>query len=421
MTTVALPLRRPTAFRLAAFALAFVLLLVAGGGIWAQVLGDRGIPPVASSTDIEVKGIRVNVTGESPEDARQKGWQLAQRLAWEKAGGPDLPDEKIESMVAAVVVESEQLGPRRYMAELGIIFDNKRAGAILGGQAEIQRSAPMLTLPVLYGGGTQTMFEMRNPWQRAWAEFQTGRSHIDYVRPTGSGAESLLLTAGQTDRRSRLWWNDILDQFGAADVIVPVAHLRWAWPGGPVRGEFTARYGPDHRSLESFTMEAANQDQLPEMLARAVQRLDAIYTRAFQQGRLEPDPTLATVQAVELSPLVQAIVEQARRAEAAAVAARAAERPAPATAQPAPQPRAAPTVSSYAVQVVTPDAAAVDAVLASLRSAPGVRGAAISSIAIGGTSTLNVTYEGDLSGLLTALRSRGWNVGQTGSGLYISR
>ena len=50
-----------------------------------------------------------------------------------------------------------------------------------------------------------TMFEVRNPWQRAWAEHQFGSSAIDYVRPAGSGGESLLLTYGQTGRRSRAW------------------------------------------------------------------------------------------------------------------------------------------------------------------------------------------------------------------------
>jgi hypothetical protein len=64
-----------------------------------------------------------------------------------------------------------------------VIFDRARAGGLLGGEGERSRSAPMLTLPVLITGGTQTMFEVRNPWQRAWAEYQTGASAIDYVPP----------------------------------------------------------------------------------------------------------------------------------------------------------------------------------------------------------------------------------------------
>ncbi|WP_126173656.1 SPOR domain-containing protein [Altericroceibacterium xinjiangense] len=416
-----IPLRRP-ASPLSGLALLIVLaFLLIAGVVWAQVAGDRGIPPIASSTDIQVTGIHVNVEGDSPQDAREKGWREAQILAWKKAGGPDLPDERIESMAAAVVVEQEQIGPRRYIADLGVIFDHTRAGGLLGGEGEIRRSPPLLTLPELYAGGTQTMFEERNPWQRAWAEFQAGRSAIDYVRPTGAGGESLLLTAGQTDRRSRLWWNEILDQFGAADVIMPVAHLRWEWPGGPVTGEFTARYGPDHRYLGSFTLQAPNQRQVGPMLEQAVRRLDAIYARAFQDGRLEPDPTLATIEQVKLDPEIQALIEQGRRAEEAPV--RAAPRPAPAS-TPAPQPTPStpePQATGFTIQFATPDSASVEAALASIRGAPGVQGVATTNVAVGGTSTMRVTFGGDLSGLIAALRSRGWSVGQTGNGLYATR
>src|SRR5690606_21255309 len=97
-----------------------------------------------------------------------------------------ISDSQLNSLVSAVVIESEQLGPRRYIATLGVIFDRARAGAILGAGNSRARSAPMLTLPVLISGGTQTMFEVRNPWQRAWAERQMGASAIDYVRPSGA-------------------------------------------------------------------------------------------------------------------------------------------------------------------------------------------------------------------------------------------
>src|SRR5690606_29280675 len=230
------------------------VLVAAAAALVAQVGGDRGIIPVASSEDIEVRDIKVDVTGKNSEDARLRGWRQAQKLAWEKLGGPSIPDSQIEGLVSAIVVEQEQLGPRRYIATLGVIFDRARAGGLLGQDGERARSAPMLTLPVLISGGTQTMFEVRNPWQRAWAETQFGASAIDYVRPSGAGGESLLLTFGQTGRRSRAWWNDILDQFGAADVLIPIADLVYTYPGGPVEGRFTARYGPDSRWLGEFRL-----------------------------------------------------------------------------------------------------------------------------------------------------------------------
>lgn len=401
-----------------------VAAVLAGWALVAQVSGDRGIAPVATSTDIEVRGIEVNVTGDSAEDAREKGWMEAARLAWAEISGPEIPDSRLDSLVSAIVVEQERVGPHRYIATLGVIFDRQRAGGLLGGGGERARSAPMLTLPVLVSGGTATMFETRNPWQRAWAEYQAGASAIDYVRPMGAGGESLLLTYGQAGRRSRVWWNNILDQYSAADVLVPVAELHYLWPGGPVEGRFTARYGPDNRFLGDFTMRADSAAELPQMLNRAVRQINTIYTRALATGALRPDPTLS-MEAFEISPEILALIEAGRQREADERARAQAEREraeAQISAQPVPPAETeAPSVASYSIRVATPDGAAFDAALAALRGAPGVQRVATSSLAMGGTSILRVDYAGDLASLAAALRAGGWQVTEGAGGLSISR
>ncbi len=414
----------------AAPALAVVLLLALalGAALWAQVSGERGIAPVASSTDIAVRGIEVDVRGDDAEDARLKGWAEARRLAWEKIGGPDIPDSRLQGLVSSIVIEHEQLGPRRYIGRLGVIFDRQRAGGLLGTGGQGRRSAPMLTLPVLKTGGTATMFEVRNEWQRAWAEYQFGSSGVDYVRPTGSGGDSLLLTYGQTSRRSRAWWSTILDEFSAADVVVPIADLRWEWPGGPVVGTFTARHGPDNLYLDSFTMRAENTEELPEMLTRAVARFDEIYNTALASGKLRPDPTL-TLDDVELSPEIRALIEAAQAAEAAAAAA--AEGldpldPAGIGTTPVPTATVAPPVQpgtsvTLSVQVATPDARAFDGALTGVRGIAGTSGVAVTSTAIGGTSVLRLTYAGSQSELAAALRAQGWQVTEGSNALAISR
>ncbi len=87
------------------------------------------------------------------QDARNNGWLQAQRKAWEKLGGPKISDSDLEDMVSAVVIESEQIGPRRYIAKLGVVFDRPRAGALIGrNDGPSIHSAPMLTIPVLRFG-----------------------------------------------------------------------------------------------------------------------------------------------------------------------------------------------------------------------------------------------------------------------------
>lgn len=418
------PALRPILDRPPALAAAIVLAVAAAllglQALTAQVQADRGIAPVASTTDISVGGIEVNVQGSSPQDAREKGWKLAQRLGWEKLGGPQLSDAQIDAMVSAVVIESEQIGPRRYIATLGVTYDRAKAGPLLGTVASTVASAPMLTVPVLKSGGTYTVYEVRNPWQRAWAEFQAGTSAIDYVRPSGAGADSLLLNFGQLGRRSRSWWRNILDQFGAADVLIPVAELSRQWPGGPVLGTFTARYGPDDNFIESFTLEAESEEGVPAMLEQAIARFDSIYTAALERGLLRPDPTLRADR-VTLDPAIAALISSERQVRAAQEAAAAAglEVPAAVPVQGIETPTA--QAASFTVQFSTPTAASFDSGISSVSGTPGVRGVATSSTAIGGVSVMRVSFAGDAAALAAALRARGWNVSQSGNTLNISR
>lgn len=397
-------------------ALAALLALFAAAVI-AQVEGERGIAPVASSADIEVFDISVNTTGESAEDAREKGWMEARRKAWEKLEGPAISDSQLDSLVSAIIIQREQLGPRRYIATLGVIFDRARAGGLLGAGGPVSRSAPMLTIPVLMAGGTSTVYETRNEWQRAWAEWQTGQSTIDYIRPSGAGSESLLVNYGQTGRRSRGWWQNVLAYFSAADVIIPIVKLERQWPGGPVEGHFVARHGPDSIYLDEFRLTAESEEQVPAMLRQALVRFDAIFTRALADGKLRPDPTLRG-ERLEIDPAIRAMLERARQTDAAATSTgeTAIENVDPA--EPATQPQ---VVNSFTVQFSTPDGSTFDSSLVAVRGTPGVRGAVISSTAVGGVSVMRVSYAGELPALAAALRARGFQVSEGANALAISR
>lgn len=419
---VAAPVR-PMRRWLAGAALALGLL---GGGyaLVAQVAGERGIAPTAASADIEVKGISVDVQGKSAEDARANGWREAQRKAWEKINGPKLSDSQLDGLVSAIVIERERLGPRRYIATLGVVFDRQRGSGYLGGAQRASRSAQLLLIPVQESGGAYITFEQRNPWQRAWAEFNPGASRIDYVRLSGAGGDSLLVNFGQTGRRSRAWWRSTLDQYGATDVLMAFARLDHQFPGGPVSGTFTARYGPDSRPLDSFTLTAENPDALPAMLAQAVERMDQIFTGALASGKLQPDPSLRFGASGAIDPAIQQLIEigraaQARRSAEAALAAGAVPR---IEAQPVTgiEPGEA-SARSITVQFATPDAAAFDAALGAVRGAGGVRGVGVTSTAIGGTSVMSVSFAGSIEELAAALEARGFTVRRGANALAISR
>jgi hypothetical protein len=408
--------------------LSLALLASIGGvaALYAQLEGgDRGIPPVDSASTLEITGVEVDVTGKTAEEARLNGWKQAQstgwKMLWAKSTGqpiaraPNLSDAVLNAMVSSIVIENEQIGPTRYIARLGILFDRARAGQLLGtGSAAGRRSAPFLVIPVLQTGAFHQSFETRNEWLRAWNRFRTGGSAIDYVRTSGSGPDPLLLNVGQTRRPGRGWWRMLLDNYGAADVIVPEVHLKRTYPGGPAYGTFTARYGTDNKALGRFTLRAGSGEAIPRMLDEGVRRLDAIYTRALEEGILIPDPSLV----VEEPALLNEVAEAIERASAGA-----APPPPPRAAQPStaniPQPVGSAT--AVTIQVDTPVAAAIGQAELSVSRVPGVTSALTVSRSVGGVSTMRVTFTGDPAALAAALQAQGWSVSGSGASMRISR
>lgn len=402
---------RPWLSRPAQIALA-VLLGVAAAGLLAQMEGERGVPPIASGGDFEVNGIRVDVLAKDADSAREAGWRIAQRKAWRmlwarthggSQGAPGLSDSQLQAMVSGVEIEYEQIGPTRYVATLGILFDRARTGGLLGVSGHIMRSPPLLVIPILWDGGSAVSYERTNEWQKAWARYRTGESAIDYVRVAGSIADPILLNAGQAGRRGRLWWRVLLDQYGAADVVIPIARIERQWPGGPVLGSFTARYGPDNMLIGSFKLRAGGESAIPAMMDEALKRIDALYVAALNDGRLRPDPSLIIEEPVDPDALA---IENASDLAVETI-----ETPG----------AAATGATSYSLQYDTPDVGSVGQAEATVRSIPGIRSASTSSLALGGTSVMQVSFEGNVDLLRMGLQARGYTVVVSGNTLRIIR
>lgn len=384
-----------------------LLLLLAAAGLSAVVYaqletGDRGILPLDSSGTLEIGGIHVDVGGADSMSARYAGWRVAQRLGFRKLWAkvhnapinqaPNLPDGTLDQIVTSINVEREEIGPRRYIADLGIQFDRARAAPFLGVEGgQVQRSSPMLLFPVTVTGGTETSVEVRNLWQRAWAQYRTSQSPIDYVRVSGMGVDPLLINASQTHRPGRGWWRALLDLYGASDILIAEVQLQRSYPGGPARARFIARHGPDNEIVGGFTLTAPNSEAVPAMMARGVARMDALFAQALDAGRLERDTSLnlPPPPVIELPPQVAPVIK-------------------PVTAS-----------NAYQVQVTGKDVNVYNFAMAHLRTMAGVDSATPQQINPGGTSYVLVTYRGDISQLAAALSARGWVVDYSGTVIRI--
>ena len=382
------------------------MLAIAGFGsaLVAQLeSGDRGILPLDSSGVLEVGGIHVDIGGETAEAARYAGWREAQRIGfrmlWAKANNaplnqaPAVDDATLDDLVSSISIEKEQIGPGRYIADLGVLFDRSRAASLVGMAGDNRRSEPMLLMPVMISGGTPTALETRNAWQRAWASFRTSTSAIDYVRPSGLGVDPLLVNAAQVDRPGRAWWRNILDYYGAADILVAQVEVHRLFPGGPASAHFVARHGPDGEVVGSFDIHDRDGGDLQPLMNKGAQQMDQLFTAALNSGRLHRDSSL------NLPPAAPSPEDAAAEQVVTDVA----------------------PAQAYPLLVAAPDAAWLSYAIGSIRSVPGVDAVTETSVALGGTSSVVATYHGDISALRAALMARGWSVDYEGGQLRLSR
>jgi hypothetical protein len=384
------------------FAIPLLLLLGVLGAsavVYAQLeSADRGILPIDSSGTLEITGIHVDVGAQDSQSARYAGWRMAQRLGfralWAKmhnapiGQAPDLPDSTLDQIVSSINVEQEQIGPNRYIADLGVLFDSTRAAQFLGvegGQAE--RSAPMLLIPITVSAGTATTVELRTAWQRAWAQFRTSQSPIDYVRVSGLGSDPMLINAAQVTRPGRGWWRNIIDLYGATDILIAEVQLERLYPGGPARARFIARHGPDNEIVGGFALTAPNSDAIPAMMAEGVRRMDEVFGTALAAGRLQRDPSLN----LPPPPVQEAPIEASQVATPVN------------------------TVNAYQVQITGKDVNIYNFAMAHLRTLPGVDSATPQLINGNGTSYVLIAYHGDIATLAAALSARGWQVDFSGT------
>jgi hypothetical protein len=379
--------------------LALLLLSLALTGVQAQPRAETPGPAAAAGSAYSVGGIDVDVKAASPEAARMAAFRIAQRKAWPQLwarltgkapeAAPRLSDGQLDGIVSGIESQGERFSMTRYMARLAVVFDRSRVVDYFGGITSTLQSPPMLLLPVWVDGAATVLFQQKTPWADAWARYRENVTPIDYVVPAGNAADNVLLTGFQVRRPERSTWRTLLARYDAVDVLIAEAVITRSWPGGPVRGRFLARHGPDGVVLSRFVLESEGGDTLPAMLDTAVRRIDEIYAAALRSGRLQAEEGLA----VDLEP----VIAPAPYFEAAPVAGTVVDEG---------------LVNGTEVLVATPDAAAFAALEAALRRVAGVTAVTATSLSLGGSSRLIISHTGDVPSLRAALAAQGFVLGE---------
>lgn len=386
-----------------------LLPLFAGAGLIAAVaLAQQAspkaeVPPPDRSggggSAYAVGGIAVDVTARSLDEARRIAWGRAQRAAWPMlwarltgrpaAEAPALSDGQIDAMVAGIESQGEQFSATRYIARLGVVFDRSRAADYVGGGLATLQSPPMLLLPVLVDGGAATVAQARTPWVESWRRWRGNVTPIDYVLPDGGAAGNLWLNGWQAGRSERGPWRSIMARFDTVDVLVAEARLTRRFPGGPVRGQFIARHGPDGVELGRFALSVKSENAVPALMDEGVRRIDAIYAEALRGGRLAAERDLG----IDMAPIVEAE---------------------PLIGDPMAD------AGALLVAVITPDAASLASAEALLRQVAG-GDVLVRQAAVGGTSRIELAMAGGEPALRAALGRRGWTLAANGTDLVLRR
>lgn len=347
--------------------------------------------PQSGGNAYAIGGIDVDVAAPNADAARMAGFRIAQRKAWpllwsRLTGGaataaPSLTDAQLDGMVSAIESQGERFSATRYIARLGVVFDRSRAAAYLGDSTGLH-SPPMLLLPLFSDGGAATLFQARTPWRAAWVRYRENVTPVDYVLAQGSASENLLVTARQVYRPDRESWRNVLARFDTVQALTAEARLSHAWPGGPITGLFIARQGPDAEELGRFTLRTASPEGLDAMLDTAVERIDAIYSTALRDGRLQslPDLGVELTSFIGSGPLIGAPIAIGNTEGSMA--------------------------ASVEALFVTPDAATANAIEAAVRATPGVTAVTTTSLSLGGTSRLLIAYDVGRDALDYALDGR---------------
>ncbi len=181
----------------------------------------------------------------------------------------------------------------------------------------------------------------------------------------------------QVDRPGRGWWRNIIDLYGAADILVAQVQFQRLYPGGPAFARFVGYHGPD-KQLVGFVHHLRSGRR--KRFAGHAGRAFSAWT-AFSPRRSPTAGWFATGASTSLS----------RRLR------RKSSRRRPLTTQGRPW--------TYQVQIVSSDVNIYNFAMAHLRTTGGVEQVVPVSINPGGVSYVNVTYRGDLSVLARSASS----------------
>ena len=134
---------------------------------------------------------------------------------------------------------------------------------------ELRRSVPMLLIPVMISAGTRHASNCATRGSAPGPNSGRRRARSTMSASAGMGVDPLLVNAAQADRPGRGWWRNIIDLYGAADILGRRSSSSASIPGGPAVAQFVGRHGPDKQIVGGFTISGLRTASTCRSCARA--------------------------------------------------------------------------------------------------------------------------------------------------------
>jgi len=294
---------RSRLLRLSALVLAASAPAWVAGGVSAQAVSApaTSASPVGAAapsvpTDpYTVSGVKVDVSADNANNARERAFAEAQAKAWvefRRRVAPGEPEVKasadeIARVVLGITVDDERITPTRYIASLTVRFrpnavrDNLAA---TGAQYVEPPSKALVVLPVTVGAGKPVLWDDRTAWRDAW-DTRTGNGLVPLRVPAGELADVAAISALEAAAADPTAIDRVIKKYNAPGAIIVRAAVPPA--GQPLPSalvvDVTRVDADGRRTDQSISVPKDPDDRLDDLLRRAVVRASAAIDESFRR------------------------------------------------------------------------------------------------------------------------------------------
>ncbi len=207
----------------------------------------------------EVRGVAVDLTAETANDARIEAFAKAERQAFAKLMDRLLEAEPrsalgevdaatISNLVLDLSVTREKASATRYIGEFAVRFNREAVRAFLAGRGiavMVTESPPAVLLPVYREAGALVLWDHPNPWRDAWEAGPIPADLVPLILPEGGLGDLATVSAEGALSGDPAALLNLAGRYSTTDVIVAFADNRPDPASGhPVLALDVRRYGP---------------------------------------------------------------------------------------------------------------------------------------------------------------------------------